>query len=233
MNKMAASPGLQEDESALADEKADVDVDIVPSIDWIEVPPLHRQTELWIPDTAEELARQTVSSAMHFPETRQRHRDTASPRSADVSWEDMPPHLVPFVPYIDKKKEKTAIGMPAPDEGTTDVNIIRTWIHRCRQLHGKRCHGSRTSQMHSPSPSYLIDVENGCLVVAPKHPRYVALSYVWGRAETSACATMANLSALQMYSGLYSGVISLPSLLRDVINLVNDLGLPYSWRGMR
>jgi len=110
-----------------------------------------------------------------------------------------------------------------------DVNIIRTWIDRCQQLHGKQCHGSRTSQMHSPFPSYLSDVERGCLVVAPKHPRYVALSYVWGGAETSACATMANLAALQEYNGLYSGVISLPNLLRDTINLVKDLGLPYLW----
>lgn len=119
--------------------------------------------------------------------------------------------------------------MPAPDEGTMDVNIIRTWIDRCRQLHGEQCHGSRTSKMHSHFPSYLIDVERGCLVVAPKHPCYVALSYVWGGAETSACATMANLAALQKYNGLYSGVISLPNLLRDAINLVKDLGLPYIW----
>ena len=207
MNTTAASPGLQEDEPALTDEKADVDAGLVPPTDWIGIPPLHHQTELWIPDTAEELARQTASSAVHFPETRQRHRGSASPRSADISWEDMPPHLVPFVPYIDKKKEKTAIGIPAPDEGIVDVDIIRTWIDRCRQLHGEQCHGSRTSQMHSPFPSYLIDVERGCLTAAPKHPRYVALSYVWGGAETSACATMANLAALQKYNGLYSGVI--------------------------
>ncbi|KAH6870566.1 hypothetical protein BKA58DRAFT_402082 [Alternaria rosae] len=199
MNTMAASPGLQEDELALADEKADVDVGLVPPTDWIGIPPLHHQTELWIPDTAEELARQTVSPAVHFPETWQRHRGTASPRSADVLWEEVPPHLVPFVPYIDEKKEKTAIG----------------------------------PQMHSPFPSYLIDVENGSLVVAPEHPRYVALSCVWGGAETSACVTMANLAALQMYNGLYSGFVSLPSLVRDAINLVKDSGLPHLWRRMR
>lgn len=50
-----------------------------------------------------------------------------------------------------------------------------------------------------------------------------------GRAEASACATKSNLKELQEHNGLYNGIISLPSLIRDAINLIRDLGLPYLW----
>jgi hypothetical protein len=229
MNTVAPPCGVQEDEPTLTIETANADASLAQRAAWIGIPPLHHQMELWIPDTAEELARQTVSSAVHFPETRRRHRRTASPRSADCSWKNMPTHLRPFLPYIEKTMEETAISVLSHDARTMDVKIIRTWIDQCDQLHGKRCHGSRTSQMHSPFPSYLIDVQRGCLVAAPRNPQYVALSYVWGGAETSAYATIANLAALQEHNGLYSGIISLPSLIRDAINLVNDLGLTHLW----
>jgi hypothetical protein len=229
MNTVAPPCGVQEDEPTLTIETANADASLAQRAAWIGIPPLHHQMELWIPDTAEELARQTVSSAVHFPETRRRHRRTASPRSADCSWKNMPTHLRPFLPYIEKTMEETAISVLPHDARTMDVKIIRTWIDQCDQLHGKRCHGSGTSQMHSPFPSYLIDVQRGCLVAAPRNPQYVALSYVWGGAETAACATIANLAALQEHNGLYSGIISLPNLIRDAINLVNDLGLTHLW----
>lgn len=218
---------MQEDKQAVTTEATGTS--IAPQEGWIGIPPLHHQTELWIPDTAEELARQTVSSAVHFPETRRRHCRTASPRNTDVSWKDMPTHLVPFLPYIEKRDSEADTSVLAQDATIMDVGIIQTWIDRCEKLHGIRCHGSRTSQMHSPFPSYLIDVERGCLVAAPERPRYVALSYVWGRAEASACATKSNLKELQEHNGLYNGIISLPSLIRDAINLIRDLGLPYLW----
>lgn len=227
MDVVAAECRMQEDKQAVTTEATGTS--IAPQEGWIGIPPLHHQTELWIPDTAEELARQTVSSAVHFPETRRRHCRTASPRNTDVSWKDMPTHLVPFLPYIEKRDSEADTSVLAQDATIMDVGIIQTWIDRCEKLHGIRCHGSRTSQMHSPFPSYLVDVERGCLVAAPERPRYVALSYVWGRAEASACATKSNLKELQEHNGLYNGIISLPSLIRDAINLIRDLGLPYLW----
>jgi len=229
MKPMVVSPGMQENEPPPRTATTDAHASLVQRAAWIGIPPLHHQTELWIPDTAEELARQTVSSAVHFPETRRRHRRAASPRNADVSWKQMPTHLKPFLPYIEKEVEEVDTNISARDAETMNVNIIQTWVDQCERLHGSQCYGSRTSQMHSPFPSYLIDVNRGCLVAAPEHPRYVALSYVWGGAEVSACATMSNLAALQEFNGLYSGIISLPNLIRDAINLVRDLGLHYLW----
>lgn len=92
----------------------------------------------------------------------------------------MPTQLVPFLPSIEKGDSEGDTSVLAQDATIIDVGIIQTWIDRCEKLHGIRCHGSRTSQMHSPFPSYLIDVERGCLVAAPERPCYVALSYVWG-----------------------------------------------------
>lgn len=178
MDVVAAECRMQEDKQAVTTEATGTS--IAPQEGWIGIPPLHHQTKLWIPDTAEEFARQTVSSAVHFPETRRRYCRTASPRNTDVSWKDMPTHLVPFLPYIEKRDSEADTSVLAQDATIMDVGIIQTWIDRCEKLHGIRCHGSRTSQMHSPFPSYLIDVERGCLVAAPERPRYVALSYVWG-----------------------------------------------------
>jgi hypothetical protein len=225
MTTAVAEPATQEDEPTPITETTSASR--VPQSGWIGIPPLHHQIELWIPHTAEELARQTACSTVHFPETRQRRRGTA--RNADVSWKNMPTHLVPFLPYIEKKVGETGKGVSAPDANIMDVSIIRIWIDRCAQLHGGHCDGSRTSQMHSSFPSYLIDVERGCLVAAPERPCYVALSYVWGGAEASACATIANVQALQEYNGFYNGTISLPRLIRDAINLVRDLGLTHLW----
>jgi len=61
MNTTAASPGLQEDEPPPPTATTDAHASLVQRAAWIGIPPLHHQTELWIPDTAEELARQTVS----------------------------------------------------------------------------------------------------------------------------------------------------------------------------
>lgn len=227
MDAVAAECEAKEDKQAVTTETTGTS--IAPQEGWIGIPLLHDQMELWIPDTAEELARETVSSAVHFPETRRRHRRTTSPKNADVSWKDMPTHLVPFLPYIGKRAPEADISVLGHDAMTMDIGIIQTWIYRCEKLHGIRCHGSRTSQMHSTFPSYSIDVERGCLVAALERPRYVALSYVWGGSEVSACATTSNLRELQEHNGLYNGSISLPSLIKDAIALVRDLGLTYLW----
>jgi hypothetical protein len=95
----------------------------------------------------------------------------------------MSTHLVPLLPYKEKKVGETGMSVSAPDAIITNVNIIRIWIDRCAQLHGGHCGGSRTSQMQSPFPSHITDVKRGCFVGAPERPYYVALSYVWGEAE--------------------------------------------------
>jgi hypothetical protein len=79
-----------------------------------------------------------------------------------------------------------------------DTDLIKKWIHRCDQYHGKQCKSGDTSAtvmeyrtILAHPEIRLIDVERRCLVdlnetqtktvKSDEIIRYVALSYVWGR----------------------------------------------------
>jgi hypothetical protein len=205
---------------------------------WIGIPPLHHQTELSIPYTEDDIPDYGYHSAVATPSPivgRRSHYSLilgSQIRKAKMALREMPTHLLPFVPYIEKRIDETKPSEPAREAWGMNVDIIRAWLDQCNTCHGSACYSNESLQPrleHGSRPLYLIDVQDGCIVPTPEHSRYVALSYVWGNGEASTCTTIANLQELQMPEGLYRRDTSLPRVILDAVHLVETLGERYLW----
>ncbi|KAF2831531.1 HET-domain-containing protein [Ophiobolus disseminans] len=113
-----------------------------------------------------------------------------------------------------------------------DIHTIRGWLHACEKQHGSRCmdrHHSSHPSTRLMRPRYLIDTENGCLVESSESQRYVALSYVWGGSDESACTIKSNMEGLMIPERLRRGTITIPRTILDAMHLVESLGERYLW----
>lgn len=78
-----------------------------------------------------------------------------------------------------------------------------------------------------PQDFRVIDVENDCLIRAPKGCAYVALSYVWGETKRPFAAKLSNIQHLGKPGSLQH--ISLPETIRDAIQACAQLDQKYLW----
>jgi hypothetical protein len=101
-----------------------------------------------------------------------------------------------------------------------DLQIMKRWMRECERLH---CCDVGT--LDKDSHIRVIDVERGCIFDAPEGCRYLALSYVWGRAKTLQL-TKATYPQLTRDGGLSTQV---PATARDAMHLVKMLGEKYLW----
>ena len=111
------------------------------------------------------------------------------------------------------------------DPKWVDVGSLKSWLQICDSEHEpcKLPPWSATS-----GPTWLIDVENGCLVRASAGGRYVALSYVWGQAQTME-AKRDNLGALMLPEALFAHFESLPRTISHAFQLTSLLDIPFLW----
>lgn len=107
-----------------------------------------------------------------------------------------------------------------------DFELIRRWITRCESNHS-HCRGrSRLESDLSAKNLLVIDFVVQCIVPAPKHCRYVALSYVWGN-TTQVQLKRENLLDLSRESSLSSP--NIPETIRDAMVLVEKISERYLW----
>ncbi|EXJ63315.1 uncharacterized protein A1O5_11636 [Cladophialophora psammophila CBS 110553] len=110
---------------------------------------------------------------------------------------------------------------------TISIDQIKIWIDVCEREHGDTC-GSLTLSSSSAEIEYpilLIDVNLRCLVWSTAASRYLALSYVWGQADTA--ETMrSNLESRLKPSGLPP---ALPQTIEDAIMLTMKMQEKYLW----
>lgn len=91
----------------------------------------------------------------------------------DAAWKQMPVHLLPFVPYIEKPTDTTSASTLPGRCKHIHVEIIQKWLQSCETLHGSRCYADAHSDHELlVRPQYLIDVKQLCLVEAPASGRY-------------------------------------------------------------
>ncbi|KAG8214239.1 heterokaryon incompatibility protein-domain-containing protein [Butyriboletus roseoflavus] len=116
---------------------------------------------------------------------------------------------------------------------STQVNaqLLRAWLHQCESEHGEACMPSsrlRVEQNREAAfqPTFVIDVVQWCLVDAPSNCRYVALSYVWGKAPVFR-HLLENTKDLRKKNSLHS--FPIPATIRDAITLVRAIGECYIW----
>lgn len=112
-----------------------------------------------------------------------------------------------------------------------DPSLLCQWIRFCRDWHGPDCYTPGWSELITPLAEVkvrLIDVHQRCLVSAPAACRYIALSYVWGRAKVLQ-TTRSNVAALRKINGLDEFLQDIPATIADSIDLVAMIGERYLW----
>ena len=112
-----------------------------------------------------------------------------------------------------------------------DPSIGHLWLHECESRRGPECneHGWAIA-MEKPKFLRVIDVQDYCIksVTASTNCRYIALSYVWGRAKM-AKLLYSNMESLTRKDGLLEVMDDLPQTITDAIEVVKAMGERYLW----
>lgn len=104
-----------------------------------------------------------------------------------------------------------------------DERLLRTWKDYCLNYHGHLC---STHNIVTPKPRIrLIDVDRRCIVNGSGTENWVALSYVWGGANT-VLMTTENIIQHETQGSL-EGI--LPPTIEDALRVTQALGERYLW----
>lgn len=128
--------------------------------------------------------------------------------------------------HIENKDKRLLLGRTI---GSTCVDkaLLLSWLSLCTDQHGHEC----TPAPFAIHPGYtlrLIDVKRRCVVDPPPHPRYVALSYVWGNSAQVALGDR-HSPRLRKEGGLSDGYADIGTTIKDAMYLCEQLGERYLW----
>lgn len=154
----------------------------------------------------------------HFELVRESRLDTNGFRKS-------PDHIVSDVASLVGSRRGRII-----DKNWIKLDVIRNWYQMCKDDHATECHNSPLRDYLVRKPKYLIDVMKERIVHADSTYEYVALSYVWGNAQ-SYLLTMANFVELQTEHSLCHSKSGkwMPLVIRHAIDLTRLLGERYIW----
>lgn len=117
------------------------------------------------------------------------------------------------------------------NEKWIDPSIGSLWLRECESKHGPECneHGWAIA-MEKPKFLRVVDVQEYCIksVTESTTCRYIALSYVWGRAKMVKLL-YSNMKRLMGRNGLFEVVHALPQTITDAIEVVKAMGERYLW----
>ena len=112
------------------------------------------------------------------------------------------------------------------DSNWINTRMAKLWLRQCETFHGTECseHGWALA-MDKPSFLRVIDVDNMLIMVVknPQACRYVALSYVWGRANMVKLQSH-NARELAQPGGLQEYIRMLPRTIIDAMQVVRVAG---------
>ena len=108
-----------------------------------------------------------------------------------------------------------------------DQALLMSWLSLCTDQHGHDCTPA-PFELSSHFTLRLIDVKRRCVTEPPPHPRFVALSYVWG---TSVQVTLEekHLPRLRKEGGLSDGYADIGTTIKDAMYLCEQVGERYLW----
>jgi hypothetical protein len=112
---------------------------------------------------------------------------------------------------------------------TLDLDRVRGWLEHCEKKHFGRCDRAPWEHIRLiPKGLRLIDVKKRCLVRAPAFPRYIALSYVWGKVKLpqTVKSNYQQLTKEQSFSQVGMGM---SPIVEDAIQLTESLKERYLW----
>lgn len=110
-----------------------------------------------------------------------------------------------------------------------DLDLPKFWKECCQQTHGDYCeHPLQLYRLSQYTPTWLIDVQNRCLVPGRPDMNYVALSYRWGQTE-GLKMKKALLPQLQLPNALSGLQFHIPETVQNAMNVVQLLGEGFLW----
>lgn len=111
-----------------------------------------------------------------------------------------------------------------------DLDPLRTWLTTCdRDPEHAACRATPITWLELPGVSLkVIDVERSCIVDAPEHCSFIALTYVWGNTKQPRLTTQ-TAPLLMHEGGLDTIWPDLPMTIRDAILLCRYLKERYLW----
>ncbi|PMD38763.1 HET-domain-containing protein [Hyaloscypha variabilis F] len=116
-----------------------------------------------------------------------------------------------------------------PDPQWIDLSLLMKWNDWCQQHHGDDCeHPLNQYRLAESTPTWLIDVQNRCLIPGTPDMRYVTLSYKWGETERPRLEKT-SLPELQKPNSLAQMGHQIPETIRNAIDLARLLGEDYIW----
>lgn len=150
---------------------------------------------------------------------------------------DVKLHSTPgaFVCLAAEETESAAFNV-RPELKWIDFGDVSRWMSICERDHGGRCTPQRYNPASLPRNSRrqldfrLIDTENMCIVYAPRQCSYLALSYVWGKADDGRLfLNSRNEDLLLQHGALEQRFDSIPTTIRDAMSVTRKLGYRYLW----
>lgn len=123
------------------------------------------------------------------------------------------------------------------DRDRVDIQLLRSWMKRCRKFHGDICNDDGIAGLRLPDNLRLIDVKARKLIRAPQNrcPPYLTLSYVWGvelMQKTDCEPAITNRKDLRYdeFDNECTPVPEkLPKTIDDAMWLTSELGYDYLW----
>lgn len=120
-------------------------------------------------------------------------------------------------------------------DGTINSHFLAEWISTFEFSHSATCRNIIPFEIPDGILGFrLIDVEQMCVINAPRAAVYVTLSYVWGdlgdiNGKNWIRASKGNINILTSPRGLDHVYQQIPQTVRDAITLTSRLHIPYLW----
>ena len=122
--------------------------------------------------------------------------------------------------------------LPDETESCATFEPLINWNDVRSSLQTHKLNGSESDSEDTGSPPVddfnVLDVEAMCVINAPANCKYVALSYVWGKASLDDLRTLGANAALMETPGSLS-TVHLPNTFVDAIEACSKLGYRYLW----
>jgi hypothetical protein len=139
-----------------------------------------------------------------------------------------------YIQYIAAKdaiKDRRFFGRRV-DQHHADLDLICSWLPRCRKIHGRSCGESGEASKRRPNIR-VIDTWHKVIIRAAPGCDYVALSYCWGD-ESADCKHVKTTRKDIRWDNFGSELpiplpSSLPQTIEDTIFVTRQIGLRYLW----
>ena len=130
--------------------------------------------------------------------------------------------ICPVVSSARKTSPRVGTRRLLPDR--IDYQLLRSWHEFCAQHHRKLC---ANNSKEYPEMLKVVDCRTRRIIGAPSNCSYVALSYVWGKQQSTTVSSSVSSGKNTGHRTLSSDTI--PSVISDAMIVTLKLGWQYLW----